>query len=218
MDVRPAEISEADWLVSPTAVRDFISVQQQEIELLSSQLTALVSKLSALRERIGRSSRNSSKPPYSDGPGFKPPEQRKGSGRKRGGQPGHPGSSAELLPIERVDEVVEHHPNACRRCGTLLQGVGEDPDPLRHQVIEIPPITPLVMEHRLHRLVCPRCSTSTCATLPADVEASHYGPRLSALVGLLGSAFPLSSSRTQALLEHAPTGNADGCNPDRKRG
>ncbi|QPN69514.1 IS66 family transposase [Synechococcus sp. CBW1108] len=79
--------------------------------------------------------------------------------------------------------------------------MGEDLDPLRHQVIEIPPITPLVIEHRLHRLVCPCCSTSTCATLPADVEASHYGPRLSALVGLLGSAFPLSFSKTQALLQ-----------------
>ena len=30
---------------------------------------------------------------------------------------------------------------------------------------------------------------------------SHYGPRLSALVGLLGSAFPLSFSKTQALLQ-----------------
>lgn len=87
-----------------------------------------------------------------------------------------------------MDEVVEHHPQACRGCGQLLEGVDEDP--LRQQVIEIPPITPLVIEHRLHRLVCPCCSTSTCATLPADVEASRYGPRLSALVGLLGSAFP----------------------------
>ena len=173
------------------------------------------------------------------------------------------------MPIERVDEVVEHHPDACRRCGTLLQG--EDPAPLRHQVIEIPPITPLVIEHRLHRLVCPCCSTSTCATLPADVEATRYGPRLSALVGMLGSGFPLSFSKTQALLNQllgveiscgtiatirqrlsaalaqpmaealqdarkqpvayvvdevlraavdtgAPTGNADGENPDGKRG
>ncbi|QPN70683.1 IS66 family transposase [Synechococcus sp. CBW1108] len=72
---------------------------------------------------------------------------------------------------------------------------------LRHQVIEVPPITPLVIEHRLHRLVCPCCSTSTCAPLPADVEASQYGPRLSALVGLLGSAFPLSFTKTQALLD-----------------
>ena len=204
MSSPPDGIPESDWLATPASVRTLILVQQQEIQALRqendelrSQLTALATELASLRERIGRSSRNSSKPPSSDGPGFKPPE-RKGSGRKRGGQPGHPGSGPELLPIERVDEVVEHHPDACRRCGALLHG--EDPEPLRHQVIEIPPITPLVIEHRLHRLVCPCCSTSTCASLPADVEASSYGPRLSALVGLLGSAFPLSFSKTQALL------------------
>ena len=201
MSTPPAGISEADWETWPAGARELILSQHEEIELLRSQLTALATELASLRERIGRSSRNSSKPPSSDGLGFKPPERRKGSGRKRGGQQGHPGSGPELLPIERVDEVVDHHPDACRRCGTLLQEVGEDPDPMRHQVIEIPPITPLVIEHRLHRLVCPCCSTSTCATLPADVEASHYGPRLSALVGLLGSAFPLSFSKTQALLQ-----------------
>jgi len=199
MTTPPSGISEADWVSWPAGARELILSQQEEIEELRSQLTALATELASLRERIGRSSRNSSKPPSSDGPGFKPPERRKGSGRKRGGQPGHPGSGPELLPSERVDEVVDHHPQACRRCGTLLQG--EDPEPLRHQVIEIPPITPLVIEHRLHRLVCPCCSTSTCATLPVDVEASRYGPRLSALVGLLGSAFPLSFSKTQALLD-----------------
>jgi transposase len=199
MSAPPAGIREAAWLSWPPEARAFILAQQQENDDLRSKLTALATELAQLRERIGRSSRNSSKPPSSDGPGFKPPERRKGSGRKRGGQPGHPGSGPEPLPIERVDAVVEHHPDACRRCGTLLRG--EDPAPLRHQVIEIPPITPQVIEHRLHRLVCPCCSTSTCATLAADVEASHYGPRLSALVGLLGSAFPLSFCKTQALLD-----------------
>ncbi|MCT0226129.1 DUF6444 domain-containing protein, partial [Synechococcus sp. CS-1328] len=206
MTTPPAGISEANWAATPVGVKaGFLELvsqcqrQQQEIEQLRIQFTALATELAHLRERIGRSSRNSSKPPSSDRPGFKPPERRKGSGRKRGGQPGHPGSGPELLPIERVDEVVEHHPQACRRCGQLLEGV--DPVPLRHQVIEIPPITPVVIEHRLHRLVCPCCSTSTCASLPAEVEASHYGPRLSALVGLLGSAFPLSFSKTQALLD-----------------
>jgi transposase len=199
MSTTPAGISEADWLTTPATVQAFILARHLENEQLRSQLTAPASELAQLQEQIGRSSRNSSKPPSSDGPGFKPPERRKGSGRKRGGQPGQPGSGPELLPIERVDEVVEHHPDTCRLCGNLLHG--EDPDPLRHQVIEIPPITPLVIEHRLHRLVYPCCSTSTCATLPADVEASPYGPRLSALVGLLGSAFPLSFSKTQALLD-----------------
>jgi transposase len=195
----PAGISEADWLSWPSGARELILGQQEEIKQLRTQLTALASELASLRERIGRSSRNSSRPPSSDGPGFKQPERQKGSGRKRGGQPGHPGSGPELLPIERVDEVVEHHPDACRRCGMLLEG--EDPAPLRHQTIEIPPLTPLVIEHRLYRLTCPCCSTSTCAPLPADVQASPYGPRLSALVGLLGSAFPLSFSKTQALLD-----------------
>jgi transposase len=268
MTTPPAGISEADWAATPVGVRaGFLEVlaqlqrQHQENDQLRAQLTALATEVANLRERIGRNSRNSSKPPSSDGAGFKPPTRRKGTGRKRGGQQGHPGAGPELLPIERVDEVVEHHPDACRRCGTLLQG--EDPEPLRHQVIEIPPITAVVIEHRLHRLVCPCCSTSTCAELPVDVEPSRYGPRLSGLVGLLGSAFPLSFGRTQALLDQllgveisrgaiatirarlsaalqqaveealeaarqqpvayvdetgAPTGNADGCNPEGRRG
>jgi transposase len=198
MGAPPAGISEADWLTWPAGARTIILAQQEEIEQLRAQLTALATELANLRERIGRSSRNSSIPPSSAGPGFKPPERPKGSGRKRGGQPDHPWTGPEPLPIERVDEVVEHHPDACRRCGMLLQG--EDPAPLRHQVIEIPPITPVVIEYRLHRLVFTCCSTSTCATLPADVEATSYEPKLSALVGLLGSSFPLSFNKTQALL------------------
>jgi len=150
MGAPAAGISEADWLTWPAGARTIILAQQEEIEQLRAQFTALATELANMRERIGRSSRNSSKPPSSDGPGFKPPERRKGSGRKRGGQPGHPGAGPELLPMERVDEVVEHHPDACRRCGMLLQG--EDPAPLRHQVIEIPPITPVVIEHRLRHL------------------------------------------------------------------
>jgi len=133
MGAPPAGISEADWKATSACLRALILAQQEEIEQLRTQLTALATELASLRERIG--------------------------------QPGHPGSGPELLPIERVDEVVEHHPEACRRCGTLLQG--EDLEPLRHQVIEIPPIKPVVIEHRLHRLICPCCSTSTCATLPA---------------------------------------------------
>jgi transposase len=202
----PTGISEADWSATQVGVRaGFLELvhhgqeQQEEFEQLRVQLTVLATELASLRERISRSSRNSSKQPSCGGPGFKPPERRKGSGRKRGGQPGHPRSWPELQPIERVDEVVEYPPDACRRCGTLLQG--DDPEPLRHQLIEIPQITPMVIEHRRHRLVCPCCSTSTCASLPMDVVPSRYEPRLSALVGLLGSAFPLSFSMTQALLD-----------------
>jgi hypothetical protein len=60
MDAPPAGISEADWLTPPVAVRALILVQQEEIEQLRAQLTVLATELTSLRERIGRSSRNSS--------------------------------------------------------------------------------------------------------------------------------------------------------------
>ena len=103
MDAAPAGIPDADWLATPVSVRALILARQQEIQALRrendelrSQLTALATELANLRERIGRSSHNSSKPPSSDGPGFKPPARRKGSGRKRGGQPGQPQGSLEV--------------------------------------------------------------------------------------------------------------------------
>lgn len=76
MSSPPAGIPEADWLATPASVRTLILAQQQEIQALRkendelrSQLTALASELASLREQIGRSSRNSSKPPPAMGPG-----------------------------------------------------------------------------------------------------------------------------------------------------
>ena len=157
MQATPAGLSEADWLATPSSVRELVTGQQEQILLLQHQQTTLATELAALRERIGLSSRNSSKPPSSDGQGFKPPERRKGNGRKRGGQEGHPGAGRDLLPSEQCQEVIPHHPSNCRGCGEPLRG--DDPEPLRHQVVDIPQIVPFVIEHQLHRLVCPHCHT-----------------------------------------------------------
>ena len=91
MGCPPIGISEEEWVSWPAGARDLIVSEQQEIEQLRRQLPALATKLASLRERVGRSSRHSSRPPSCDGPGFKPPEQRKGSGRKRGGPGVTPG-------------------------------------------------------------------------------------------------------------------------------
>lgn len=84
------------------------------------------------------------------------------------GQPGHNGHSRDLYPIEECSDVIDHHPRVCACCGENL--AGEDPNPHRHQIVEIPPISPIVVEHRLHKLTCPGCGTSTRATLPPDVN------------------------------------------------
>jgi uncharacterized coiled-coil protein SlyX len=60
MGAPPAGISEADWKATSACVRALILAQQEEIEQLRTQLTALATELASLRERIGRSSRNSS--------------------------------------------------------------------------------------------------------------------------------------------------------------
>jgi hypothetical protein len=90
--------------------------------------------------------------------------------------------------MKSVDELVEPNHKACRRCGTLLNG--DDPEPLRHQVIVIPPIPPVVIELRLHRLVYPCCYTNTCAPLPADVEHQALLAAVQCPGGAAGQCLP----------------------------
>src|SRR5205823_5268575 len=108
-----------------------------------------------------------------------PPDQPR---KKRGGQPGHPRHQRPLVPPDRVRQIIPCKPTTCRRCGQRL--TGSDPDPLRHQVAELPVVVPDVVEYQLHRLLCPSCRTSTCGTLPPEVKG-HFGPRLEATLALL---------------------------------
>ncbi|QDV36212.1 IS66 family transposase [Tautonia plasticadhaerens] len=146
--------------------------------------------LAELEQRLGRNSTNSSRPPSSDPPSLKrrrPPAPH--SGRKRGGQPGHRRHVRPLVPPERLRQVVECRPPSCRRCGDAL--AGDDPEPIRHQVAEVPPIQPVVDEYRLHRLKCPRCRTTTCAKLPPGVPIGAFRPRLRAALSVLAGAYRL---------------------------
>src|SRR5262249_42773270 len=88
-------------------------------------------------------------------------------------------------------------PPTCRRCGHALSG--EDPEPRRHQVAEVPPVKPDVTEYRLHRLTCPACGTRTAASLPAGVPAGAFGPRLQAVLALLAGAYRLGKRLVRRL-------------------
>jgi transposase len=142
----------------------------------------LEARVAELEQRLNRSSRNSSLPPSQDPPSAPPRPRQPGTGRRRGGQPGHEGTSRPLLALERVDEVVEHWPERCQACAHVFSE-DERVDVAavhRHQVAELPPIAVTVSEHRLHRLRCPACAAETRAELPADVPRFAFGPRLQA--------------------------------------
>jgi transposase len=89
-------------------------------------------------------------------------------------------------------------PDRCRRCGRHLQG--GDPQPLRHQVWELPPIRPVIIEYRRQRLAGPGCRTVTTAALPGGVPRGQSGPRLTAAVALLMAQFRQSKRRVGLLL------------------
>ena len=124
MTLSPAGISGSDWDAIPPSVRALV-------EHLTTQLEGLTTRVAQLEEQKGRSSRNSSKPPFSEGPGQKGFGGASGSGksrgdrlrRHRGGQQGHPGHGRNLVPSERRDQVIAYHPTACRRCGTAVKQV-----------------------------------------------------------------------------------------------
>lgn len=177
-----------EWAQTPTAVQEFVLSLIARVQVLEAEVAVL-------REQLNRNSRNSSRPPSSDGPDVpRKPRQRAKSGRKRGGQPGHKGTTRKLVPVEQVKEVHHIKPGTCSRCRHEL--VGEDPEPYRHQVTEIPPVVAEVTEYRLHTLTCPGCGAETRAELPAGVPQGAFGPRLQAMVSLLSGRYHLSKRDT----------------------
>jgi transposase len=165
------------------------------IDHYERRIAALEAEVAALT----KTPRNSSLPPSTEHPHAKPARDKKGSKKKPGGQPGHPKHERPLIPPEQCHAVVPLQPETCRRCGETL--AGSDPEPLRHQVWEIPKIEPLVTEYQRHRLICPWCRTSTRAELPAGVPHSRAGPRLVALTALLMGCFRQSKRRVALFLE-----------------
>ena len=170
-----------------------------QVEELTRMIDALRERVEELERQLSRNSRNSSMPPSADPPMTR--QQRralarqmaKESLREQGAQPGHEGRTRELASPERVDERFEHLPHSCSGCGHDFNG-GEERlgDPLVHQEWELPPISPVVFEHRLHRLRCPGCGKAALAELPAGVSVSAFGPRLEAHVATLAGVYRLS--------------------------
>jgi transposase len=178
-------------------------LSREELEALVAGQAALIEELRAevagLKARLAANSRNSSRPPSSDGLA-KPPAPkslRRKSGRKPGGQPGHEGRHLER--VERPGEVIVHVPARCGGCdGDLSDGepVGEE----ARQVFDLPAVRLAVCEHRAQQRRC-ACGHVTTAAFPAGVGApTQYGPRMRALAIYLIAAQHLPYQRAAQLL------------------
>ena len=160
-----------------------IAALQAENALLRAENAALTARLAELERRFGLNSSNSGKPPSSDGL-KKPPRVsslRESSGKKSGGQKGHPGET--LCRVETPDATIDHYPEACPACGEPLPAAMATRHAAR-QVFDLPEPKPLfVTEHRAHGCRCAACGTQTRAAFPDAVTAPvQYGKRISAFV------------------------------------
>lgn len=168
-------------------LRDKAKQAAEEIAEKDKQIADLERQLAVRKQN----SRNSSKPPSSDGLAGQPRQRgrcKPRSKRKPGGQPGHTGRHRPLAPPEQVSETHHVLPSQCGQCGERLpdelEKVETTGEVQRHQVVEVPPVRAYIIEYQCHRVVCPHCQQSTRAAVPEHVRR-QTGPRLTALVAYL---------------------------------
>ena len=157
-------------------LRELLGERDAEIAVLREQMAVLQSQVADLAARVQSNSRNSSKPPSSDGLAKPAPKSLRGkSGRKPGRPKGQPGATMQLS--DHPDKRVRHRPSRCGCCGKSLKGAAVTAVE-RRQVTGIPPVRAATTEHQLLTLLC-GCGCETKAQAPDGVTAPvQYGPRI----------------------------------------
>jgi transposase len=192
--------------VDHTALRqlsndDLITLLLAQEARHAAAMAALHARIAELERRLGLNSGNSGKPPSSDG--LQKPTRicslREKSGKKTGGQPGHPGKT--LRRTATPDTTLNHFPETCTGCGKALNETMATAHAAR-QVFDLPEPTALfVTEHRAHTCRCSRCGRQTKAVFPEGVTApAQYGPRIAGCVLYLQNHRLLPERRLTTLM------------------
>jgi transposase len=198
-------------LVMPTREEILAAYAEGEeavVALFERTLGELAARISALEDQQAKNSRNSSKPPSSDGVSKPAPKSlRKPSGKKRGGQPGHQGKT--LMSTEAPDHIYLHPVAECAHCHTALDAVPAD-GLVKRQVYDLPPVRVEVSEHQAEVKRCPECGETTQGAFPPGVtEPVQYGPHLKAQAVYFNQQHHVPLERTQEILQdlygHAPS-------------
>lgn len=161
---------------NPEALVDYVLALEEQIRRLEARVTEL-------EARLAQNSRNSSRPPSSDGLRKPPPRSLRGSsGRKPGGQPGHPGNT--LQAVAKPDQVKVHALTRCPcgQCGGVSLLGQPVLDHERRQVFDLPALQLSVTEHQAEIKRCPVSGRKVSAAFPAGVVAPvQYGPNFRGL-------------------------------------
>ena len=181
----------------PDLERLSVADKDELIRALFAQVTALMAKVAELEGRLSLNSRNSSKPPSTDGMKKpKPKSQRPTGQHPTGGQTGHSGHT--LKKVVQPDHTETHRPPShCDACHRPLDG-GAVVD--TRQVFDIPPLRYEVTEHQVTEILC-ACGKIHRGEFPEDVTAPvQYGPRIKAAAVHLTNHHMMPVARTGALL------------------
>lgn len=177
--------------INPETLVDIILILQDQMEMLTE-------RVAKLEEQINKNSRNSSKPPSTDG--FKKPKPkslRKRSGKKPGGQKGHKGHT--LKKAEKPDYIIPLTVTMCS-CHADLTNVDAVDHECR-QVFETPEPKLEVYEYQSEIKICPDCGKIIKASFPEDVNAPvQYGSRLRGILVYLQNQQLIPSDRLKQMM------------------
>jgi transposase len=192
-------ISREEWAQVPDSVCKLIEELVRRIDNIEQNMAALREENDLLKEQVARTSANSSQPSSKNRLDFKP-NRKEISGKKRGGQIGHIGHERKLYPVEMCQEVIDYYPEKCSKCGSQVKE--SNSQIYRHQVVEVPPVKPIVTEHRFHQMTCTCCGKENQAPLMAEIIGKGgYGSRVAAYIGLFSSQYRQSYRQIARIMQ-----------------
>ena len=174
---------------------------KQIIKTMAATIEQQAKKIAELEARLKQNSKNSSKPPSSDGL-RKPAAKRTISGKKRGGQSGHAG--VHLSVTCEPDEVIQHFPVECEGCPNVSKCLKNaacisEKRNVVDMVVEV-----VVSEHQALEFTCPRRGSQTLkGCFPENISASvQYGENLTAFAVALNTIGMVSVNRTHDIMSN----------------